>query len=356
MVAVARSTCCCGSKPARSRRRDKTGVRAPAACRRSCNAPSPHAFDARARGCRMDRRRAAAAGTGVPRHERRRCGSSSPSRIATAGSSPPSTQRTSKCATKASRSRSRVRQHAAADPAHRACSTCRAAWRATCRCCAARRAQLFARLRPDDVARVGTFGHDIVISPTFTRDVGTLRAALPTTIAPDAPTPLWRAIDQALSAFDKKSDDRRVGDPGAERRQGQRSPLQLQHRQPGRGHRPRAPRRRDDLRDRHAQPRPPPMTGIGPRRSAGGADRPTCPIPGSRAWPSRPAAATPRSASARISARRSRHRRRAAQPVPARLRAAQARRQGARHRRARQRHGLKPRARKSYVAPGSAGK
>ena len=28
--------------------------------------------------------------------------------------------------------------------------------------------QLFARLRPDDVARVGAFGHDISISPSFT--------------------------------------------------------------------------------------------------------------------------------------------------------------------------------------------
>ena len=31
--------------------------------------------------------------------------------------------------------------------------------------------QLFARLRPDDVVRVGAFGHDIAISPSFTRDV-----------------------------------------------------------------------------------------------------------------------------------------------------------------------------------------
>ncbi|HEY7444320.1 MAG TPA: hypothetical protein VH701_17955, partial [Vicinamibacterales bacterium] len=27
--------------------------------------------------------------------------------------------------------------------------------------------QLFVRLRPDDLARVGTFGHDITLSPTF---------------------------------------------------------------------------------------------------------------------------------------------------------------------------------------------
>jgi Ca-activated chloride channel family protein len=63
--------------------------------------------------------------------------------------------------------------------------------------------QLFARLRPDDVVRVGTFGRDVEISPTFTRDVDALRAALPKMIAPDAPTPLWRGLDEALNAFDK---------------------------------------------------------------------------------------------------------------------------------------------------------
>src|SRR5438105_3315822 len=46
--------------------------------------------------------------------------------------------------------------------------------------------QLFARLRPDDVARVGTFGQEIIISPSFTHDAGELRAALPTSISPDA--------------------------------------------------------------------------------------------------------------------------------------------------------------------------
>jgi Ca-activated chloride channel family protein len=68
--------------------------------------------------------------------------------------------------------------------------------------------QLFARLRPDDVARVGAFGHDVSISSSFTREPGALIAALPATIAPDAPTPLWRAIDQALDAF-KELDERR---------------------------------------------------------------------------------------------------------------------------------------------------
>jgi len=69
--------------------------------------------------------------------------------------------------------------------------------------------QLFARLRPDDVARVGTFGRDVEISPSFTRDVGELRGALPKMIAPDAPTPLWRALDEAIAAFGQDEGDAR---------------------------------------------------------------------------------------------------------------------------------------------------
>jgi len=68
--------------------------------------------------------------------------------------------------------------------------------------------QLFTRLRPDDLARVGTFGHDIVISPSFTRDPEELRRALPGSIAPDAPTPLWLAIDQALDALGHEGGER----------------------------------------------------------------------------------------------------------------------------------------------------
>ncbi len=70
--------------------------------------------------------------------------------------------------------------------------------------------QLFARLRPDDAARVGAFGHEVTISPSFTRDPEELAAALPTAIARDAPTPLWRAIDQALDGFGKADDRRNV--------------------------------------------------------------------------------------------------------------------------------------------------
>jgi Ca-activated chloride channel family protein len=70
--------------------------------------------------------------------------------------------------------------------------------------------QLFARLRPDDLVRVGTFGRDVEISPVFTRDVNLLRAALPKMIAPDAPTPLWRGLDDALTAFGTEGDARPV--------------------------------------------------------------------------------------------------------------------------------------------------
>jgi Ca-activated chloride channel homolog len=71
-------------------------------------------------------------------------------------------------------------------------------------------AQLFARLLKDDVARVGAFGHDITISPSFTHDPHELSAALPTFIVPDAPTPLWRAIDQAMGAFGDEDERRKV--------------------------------------------------------------------------------------------------------------------------------------------------
>jgi VWFA-related protein len=70
--------------------------------------------------------------------------------------------------------------------------------------------QLFSRLGPNDVARVGTFGRDVVISPTFTRDANELRRALPTSISPDAPTPLWRATDAAMEKFSDDGEGRSV--------------------------------------------------------------------------------------------------------------------------------------------------
>jgi VWFA-related protein len=67
--------------------------------------------------------------------------------------------------------------------------------------------ELFKRLRSDDAIRLGTFGHDVTISPTFTRDPAELRASLPRAIAPDAPTPLWRAVDEGLAIFKNRDED-----------------------------------------------------------------------------------------------------------------------------------------------------
>jgi Ca-activated chloride channel family protein len=71
--------------------------------------------------------------------------------------------------------------------------------------------QLYARLRRDDRIRIGTFGRDVAIGPWMTRNGDqALRHELPETIAPDALTPLWRAIDQAMDAFGEGDDTRRV--------------------------------------------------------------------------------------------------------------------------------------------------
>jgi Ca-activated chloride channel family protein len=70
--------------------------------------------------------------------------------------------------------------------------------------------QLFSRLAPGDVVRVGSFGHEVHISPTFTHDSDRLLAALPDRIASDAPTPLWRALDDALNGFGEERDKRPV--------------------------------------------------------------------------------------------------------------------------------------------------
>jgi VWFA-related protein len=70
--------------------------------------------------------------------------------------------------------------------------------------------ELFGRLGKGDLARVGSFGADVRVSETFTRDVASLRDALPDRIPEDAPTPLWRGLDQAMDAFDLQADERRV--------------------------------------------------------------------------------------------------------------------------------------------------
>ncbi|MGH9162120.1 MAG: VWA domain-containing protein [Vicinamibacteraceae bacterium] len=70
--------------------------------------------------------------------------------------------------------------------------------------------ELIERLRPEDVAAIGSFGREIEIAEAFTRDPAALRAALPTEIPADAPTPLWQAVDQAMDTFGERGDARRV--------------------------------------------------------------------------------------------------------------------------------------------------
>ncbi len=69
---------------------------------------------------------------------------------------------------------------------------------------------LLERLRSDDLARIGTFGKDVTIGRSFTNDRRELLDELPTFIPPDAPTPLWRGLDEAMSTFSKDADERRV--------------------------------------------------------------------------------------------------------------------------------------------------
>jgi Ca-activated chloride channel family protein len=70
--------------------------------------------------------------------------------------------------------------------------------------------QLFRRLREDDVARLGTFGQQVEIGPEFTRDVDALLATLPREIDEHALTPLWRAVDNAMDLFKPDTDKRRL--------------------------------------------------------------------------------------------------------------------------------------------------
>jgi Ca-activated chloride channel family protein len=70
--------------------------------------------------------------------------------------------------------------------------------------------QLFKRLGEDDVARLGTFGQQVQIGPEFTHDVDALLATLPREIDEHAPTPLWRAVDNAMDLFKDDPDKRRL--------------------------------------------------------------------------------------------------------------------------------------------------
>jgi Ca-activated chloride channel homolog len=69
--------------------------------------------------------------------------------------------------------------------------------------------QMFTRLLPNDQARVGNFGDRITISPRFTNNQDELIRALWLDLEPGGPTPLWAAINTAMSVL-RPLDGRRV--------------------------------------------------------------------------------------------------------------------------------------------------
>lgn len=69
--------------------------------------------------------------------------------------------------------------------------------------------ELIKQLGPDDQIRVGTFGDDIKLTPSFTREAD-VSQLFPSFIPVHAPTPLWRAVDQAITEFKSAPAGRRV--------------------------------------------------------------------------------------------------------------------------------------------------
>jgi Ca-activated chloride channel family protein len=70
--------------------------------------------------------------------------------------------------------------------------------------------QLLTRLDEGDLMRIGSFGRSVTLMPDFTRNIVVLTDALPRAIDPEAPTPLWRAVDEGLAAFSIEDATRRV--------------------------------------------------------------------------------------------------------------------------------------------------
>jgi VWFA-related protein len=65
-------------------------------------------------------------------------------------------------------------------------------------------------LRPQDRAQIGTFGDEIAISPHLTNDKGILLRVLRDELWPTGETPLWNALDAAMSALSAESGRRVV--------------------------------------------------------------------------------------------------------------------------------------------------
>ena len=63
---------------------------------------------------------------------------------------------------------------------------------------------------PEDRARVGSFGHEITISPTFTRDPAHFERALPGDCDPTRRRRCGARLTRRSSAFESDSEERRV--------------------------------------------------------------------------------------------------------------------------------------------------
>ena len=71
--------------------------------------------------------------------------------------------------------------------------------------------EMVSALAPNDLARIGTFGTEILISPKFTRDARELLSFLPRSVPRNEPTPLWDAVVQGIKEFDTSgAEGRRV--------------------------------------------------------------------------------------------------------------------------------------------------
>jgi Ca-activated chloride channel family protein len=73
--------------------------------------------------------------------------------------------------------------------------------------------ELFVRLRPDDLARVGYFGNRIWVGSLFTRDAEVLRGALPGKEDRERAgggTAIWRALVSVMQLFDAAAPERPV--------------------------------------------------------------------------------------------------------------------------------------------------
>jgi Ca-activated chloride channel family protein len=60
-------------------------------------------------------------------------------------------------------------------------------------------------LLPADRARIGTFGFEVAISPRLTGDPAYLHRILAEEVWPGGPTPLWRALDRAMTSLADES-------------------------------------------------------------------------------------------------------------------------------------------------------